>query len=484
MLLKPPKSYSFYLLLILGASMLLRWDGPADQRGGIHFWLSAQTLQTFEIWQEKGLFTYGGNLVETYPEACNRYQSVPGHTFLADEAGQYYYTSYPPLGLLLPYGLHQVFGLQASVISLRIWSLILYAGSLFFLFSLLWRLSPDHWALIGTAAFAFSPGPLYYLSHIYFSDMLALFWLLALLRAIQKQLGGQNMWAWLIILNFCACYTEWLGMLFALVAGIWLSRTQKSNRWFWSFGLSGLAALALCLWQYSQIAGLEALLAQWLGRLNTQSGADISIWQGLGAGFVLNQFRNYGVLLLGAGGIFAFLLLRKTLNSPWTILLSLALIAPLLHQLIFLQFGFLHDFAGLKSGPFWVLLLVWLGAQLDLSQRSKWIWGLLWGSLLLAYGTYRYHFYVAVPNTDIALGERIHRHQENQAFSNIYFIDTEPNPVLHYYAKRNLATWQGEVQAHKFMQQIECQNAILVQTIEREKPSFLIISLKSSQPHE
>ncbi|MEL7529908.1 MAG: hypothetical protein AAFN10_01295 [Bacteroidota bacterium] len=480
---RPPKSYLLYLCLILGLSMLMRWDGPSNQSGGIHFWLSAQTLQTFEIWQEEGLFTYGGNLVETYPEACNRYQSVPGHTFLADEAGQYYYTSYPPLGLLLPYALHQALGQNASLTSLRVWSLLLYTLSVLFLFATLWRFQANYWALLGTAAFAFSPGPLYYLSHIYFSDMLALFWLIALLWAVQAQLQEKNMWFWLAVLNFCACYTEWLGMLFALVAGILLSQVQRSSRWFWCFGLSGLAALALCLWQYSQIAGLEALLDQWLGRLNTQSGADISVWQGLGAGFVLNQFRNYGVLLVCLGGFFLFLFShtyreRKTLSSPWPLLLSLALIAPFLHQLTFLQFGFLHDFAGLKSGPFWVLLLVWLGAQLDLSQKSKWIWGLLWGSLFLVYGTYRYHFYVEVIHTDIAFGERIHAHLKSQAQPALYFIDVEPNPVLHYYTKHNLSLWTDTLAAQRIMQQTNCQKAILIRTQDFAEPQFQTLSLE------
>lgn len=49
---RPPKSYLLFLCLILGLSILVRWDGPNDQAGGIHFWLTAQTLQTFEIWHQ------------------------------------------------------------------------------------------------------------------------------------------------------------------------------------------------------------------------------------------------------------------------------------------------------------------------------------------------------------------------------------------------------------------------------------------------
>lgn len=461
------------LCLIFGLSMILRWDGPADQRGGIHFWLSAQTLQTFEIWDAQGLMTYGGNPIETYPEVCNMHQPVPGHTFLADSVGQYYYTSYPPLGLLLPYGVHQVFGIDASVISLRIWSLTLYATSLFFLFLLLWRLSPNYWALIGTASFAFSPGPLYYLSHIYFSDMLALVWLLSLLWAIQRQLQGQNMWFWIVLLNFCACYTEWLGMLFALVAGIWLSRTQKSSRWFWCFGISGLAALGLCLWQYSQIAGLEALLTQWFGRLNTQIGADISIWQGLGHGFLLNQIRNYGVIVLAVGGLLVWSLWQRTFPTDWPHLFWLALIAPFAHQLLFLQFGYLHDFAGLKGGAFWVILLVCLGQNLRLPLRRTLIPLIIGAALLLLFGTYRYHSYVEVSNPDIALGERLHQalaQEEND--SKVYFIDIEPNPVLHYFAKRNFAQWQGPDLADSLLQLLNCDEAILIRTQESPNLKF------------
>lgn len=473
MLLSLPKSYLLYFLLIVGTSMLLRWDGPADQRGGIHFWLSAQCLQTFEIWEENGVLTYAGNPVETYPEASNMHQPVPGHTFLADAQGQYYYTSYPPLGLLLPYAVHQALHINPSVISLRIWSLILYLSCLLLLFAWLWQVSPDHWALIGTAAFAFSPGPLYYLSHIYFSDMLALFWLFALLWAVQRQLRGQNMWLWLIVLNFCACYTEWLGMLFALVAGVWLSRTQKSSRWFWSFGISGLAALGLCIFQYSQIAGLDALLAQWLGRLNTQSGADISIWQGLGQGFFLNQFRNYGVVILGIGALLIVSIWQKKLPQKWPILLSLALVAPFAHQLLFLQFGYLHDFAGLKSGPFWLLLLVWLGHSLGLSLRGTLIPVLIGGLMLVTYGTLRYHTYVQVPNPDIALGKVLQQQLSQQdSKQQIYFLDKEPNPILHYYAKRNFAQWQTEQYADSLMQVLDLPSAVLIQTQDPSKPVF------------
>ncbi|MEL6589657.1 MAG: hypothetical protein AAFQ68_06230 [Bacteroidota bacterium] len=463
------KQAYFWLLLIWGLSLLLRWDGPYRTPGGAHFWLSAQSLQTMEIWTQEGIRSYTGNQVETYPTSANHGLPISGHTFLSDTAGNYYYTSYPPFGLYLPYWGHQLLGSSASVWSLRCFSLLLYSICLYLMYKLLAAFCKSDWAFIGTAAFAFSPGPLYYLSHLYFSDMLALVWLFLLLLLIQGQISGTNRWGWIALINFCACYTEWLGMLFALFAGIWLTWRYQDRRWFWVMGTSGLLALGLCIWQYSQIAGLEALLQQWAGRLDNQSGLGLPLWRSLGFGFALNQFRNYAGLLLLLPLIWILTWQKGPKGIP-TILI-LAGFAPFLHQLLFLGFGYLHDFAGLKSGAFWTILLVWRSQSLDLRQSKNQIVLSLCGLALIAFGTYRYHQYVGVEDDNIALGQHLSQllQEDDPQQDCRLWIDREPNPILHYYLKRNLGWWK-EGEAYTHLDPLDCE--LLIKTQDLSQPTI------------
>ncbi len=429
-------------MIILGVafvlSIALRWQGLQPQNEGYHYWLNSHVLTTFQVWEEEGFSTYQGNLVLNFPGSHNQFIEIPTFSDFFDQEGNLYYTSYPPLGLWVPYALHQLFGASASIASLRIWGLFLLLMCVWVLYALLrsWDVSEEV-ALFLSLLYLFAPGPMYYQTHIYFSEMLAqLWWLLCLWGyGSRRTLGPMkfHFWFWLG-LSFVFVFTEWLGVL-AMgclgVIGLWEKRGLKS---LLPLLIGGSLAIVFTLWQYSQIAGFDALWETWTQRYLYRGGANINAQAFLEEVILKHPHRMFALLpimgLIGLG-IQAF---RKKLSAPPK-LLWLALTPYLLHALLFRNFSYLHDFSALKSGPFWILLLAWLMMSVPRVGAKTQIAALILMIGWISFGTQRYYLYSMTDNPESAIGRSI---KEQAPVGIPVFMDQMPTLPTIYAAQRNV----------------------------------------------
>ncbi|MEL6651143.1 MAG: hypothetical protein AAFQ87_10110, partial [Bacteroidota bacterium] len=405
----------FVLLIAFALSIGLRWQGLGSEHEGMHFWLDSHVLTTSQIWEEEGFFTYRGNLILSFPAEGNEFVPIPTFTDLFDEQGKLYYVSYPPLGLWMPHAAHQLLGLKMSLLSLRTWSLLLHFLTILILYhSLRVYGFAERLSLWLVLLYLFAPGPMYYQANIYFSEMLAQLWWLLCLWGFgygrRRDFDRRQFWFWLL-LSFVFVLTEWLSVLALGSLGLlWLWQKRGFKRLL-PLVLGGSLALALTLWQYSQIAGLEVLWEHWTNRYAYRSGARITILAFLEEVVLKHPHRMYA-LLPGLSLLGLIFLRGRGKLAPWPAFLTLALIPYAAHALLFRNFSYLHDFSALKSGPFWILLSAYLlqSASAYWQRLSVLRSSILTGALLLLwinFGTQRYYLYAHASSPEPALGYQI-----------------------------------------------------------------------------
>ncbi|MEZ4699558.1 MAG: hypothetical protein R2834_04445 [Rhodothermales bacterium] len=339
-----------------------------------HEWLTAHVLTTLTIWSEEGISTYGYNPVYTFDTPADRHvKSLTSG--IVDEAGNYYYVSYPPLTFLLPYAAFSLLHVEPGVLAIRIWSLLLHAITAIMVYALVASiygirlrdgLFPP--ALIAYAIYLFMPMALKHHLNSYFADMLVQpLWLGCIWYAFQlyeREKLGLTGYVWgFALLNFLAVYTEWLGVFSAFVLFVFaLVRWRSDPRYLRvliAIAVSTALALGLAVVQYSTIAGLDGFIDASIERFTVRSGVEgtggVSIRRPLYHIILLLSYwyRFYPIL-----GLLAFLLLFVALTYRWKPLtrrrrhffMLIALGLPvIMHHVVFFDFTYEHEFAELKT---------------------------------------------------------------------------------------------------------------------------------------
>ncbi len=342
-------------------------------------WVTAHTLVTLQIWQEEGIVSHGFRPIYTFPNPNDHYIKCP-ISGVSDDAGNYYYISYPPFAFIFPHLIFSTFGIHPDVLSLQILNVILHficAYLIFLLLSSLFKTSTDSKmsmpAIAGAAIYLFSPLALWHHANVYFSDILVqLFFILGvylshlyLFRAGHKK----PLITWgLFSTIFLMVYTEWVGVLFGccLIVISFLFRKQK----LFSLRLTILTATAmllaglLMLFQYSTISGLDDFLQTVLNRYTERSGHtgknqfyQLNAHLYLGNVYLRNYFPQF--VIIGFLGLLIPILkssFRKVFRTNTVVVLLLALSPALLHHLVLFEFTIVHDMALVKTCVFLSLL--------------------------------------------------------------------------------------------------------------------------------
>ena len=490
------------LFLVFLFSVLIRLPNIDRPLSKHHEFCTAISLRTIQIWYENGIRQYGGNPVMTYGDTADRYINnfASGTGEMIDARGQYYYVSHPPLAYYVPFLLFRVTRIYPSVDAIQYFHLFIHflcgLGVYWIACILLGRKLFGELSFTAFTAYTlylFSPATLWFQCNTYMADMFVqlpfiygiLFFLIdsrrlahhdsPLERGLRGVFAGSRMvWVEALIV-FLAVYTSWLGVFFAIVlAGYYLF---KLHLWRRAAGilLSMLLALALIVWQYSHINGLHAYLAEAFQRGSERSINDISkvpfLYLTVLANYIYNYLPVLGLLVvalvLTGKGIFSKL---KSL-APFIIVAGLPVL--LLHLILAGYSG--HDFTTLYAAPFLAVLTALLMRELPVFkhyQRSLLI-------LTVVASIFQY-YYINRPgdtsqrgdkyNVDMKIGRHIGG--ESKPEEVVFLQGEKPNPMVVFYAHRNIQQVKNEGEAKAFLAEHQRKQGILFVMNSAGKPEI------------
>lgn len=440
------------LMLVIVLSIVVRvpnLDRPLSKH---HEFCTALTLQILKSWEQEGIAQFQGNPALNFSNPNDKY--INNYGSLADEKGNYYYLSHPPLAYYLPYVFFQALDLKADVLSLQVFNLIVNLVSSLLVFLLISRLIPRNdegrwWrALIAASIYLMMPSVLWFQGNVYMSDIVVfMFYLLALYLFVRLQTEGGKL---LLILHslavFLMVYTSWLGVFYTVSMVILSVIFRKKINWTYNLWavFASTFALGLMILQYSQIQGFTAYFDYLMNRLSARgSFADSGEESFLGRRFhefiliAQNLLSSYLPHILALITLFLFWKKGKGQVTPeWKgILIRAILPLALLHLSLMNYAG--HDFVQL---PWSIVLVLFLLPWIDLSKGTLIVCSaLLFSSLLL-------YFYVNRPGQYSIKGDAYSSFQlmaneisRESVDDEVVFISGQfPEPQLIYYAERNL----------------------------------------------
>jgi len=371
------------LVLLFALSCLLRL--PNLNRPLATQWeqCTGISLMQLDIWQKSGANSFHYLLPINYSGAKDLHiQNWPAYKPTKDEKGDYYYLSFPPFYLQVPYFLHKLFSIPISPLHLQLLNIFLHFLTIILILKISRLVFPpksQHLDIIGlTACFIYtlSPSPLWFHTNIYIMFPFAIPILLASTYFFLKiRLSAASNPRPLLLLAICLfflCYTEWVGfltsftyMLLGTIAYI-KHKQRKDLGLILVSGFAAFLALALFIWQGAAAVGLENLFNFHFVKYNEYSGSV------KGSNFLL--FLSRMALWFGRGyapailAIIVLLLLvwrkkgsLKNLHAYSGGLLLMALVLPsALHHLLLRDFTIHHEFSTLIDG----LTLSFLGGIL------------------------------------------------------------------------------------------------------------------------
>lgn len=468
--------------------------------GSHHEWLTSTVVRTLYIWEIEGAWkTYRFLPIMTYPGVANRHIETVAEGGIPDSLGRRYYVSYPPFAYIAPYVVLRTLGVHIDVLPLQVFSIGLHAICtilIYLIVSLVIDQRGSRYGQVGgviaASLYIFSPATLWYHSNVYMSDMFVQpLFILAVYLYLKIRLSRTVPRGLLVALGaviFLMIYTEWLGVLFAFALFLhalycWRDATM---RWLTlTVVVAVVLSFILIMVHYGQIDGLPAFLAnakrkflersalsdRYTGRLTLRSWNQI-------VGHYVEGFFPGTLLYIGITALAALVgsLIgakkpgRSQLIAP---ALYLTTIPVVLHHLILFNFTYHHAFSVLKSAVFLTILAGFFSAVfldgLD-GLRFKY-WRLATVSLVFAAMVVTCWMDSVAFHQINKLGggpgyrdtgatiQRLARPDE------VVFVQVSdplgPYPQLVWYAKRNLAVWQGESAALVLMGLDNSEQAIV-----------------------
>jgi 4-amino-4-deoxy-L-arabinose transferase-like glycosyltransferase len=362
------------LVLLFALSVSVRWENLNRPFGAHHEWLTAHTLITLEVWDERGISNCHWSPIYSYSNAGD--VNVGGLGGITDSKGDAYYVSYPPLGFYAPYFFMQLTGGDVTIKKMTAFSLGVHFVAAFFIWLLMYVIynkNPREEffrpAFIACAIYLFSAATLWFHSNIYFVDMLVqLFWIVEvyLLVRIVKNPSNKWLWLWIGVLNFAAVYTEWIGVFIAAIAFITTVILFWKQRKFLVpaiIAVTTVLPIAMTIYSYSSIEGFETLKQVSMAKYEFRSGHNVEdTSHGIQSGEAFKTFNkkyNDGYqpileLFKYLGLLFLAVLIFRKFKQFFTRLEGLALLfillSVLMHHATFFNFTVGHDFSMLKTG--------------------------------------------------------------------------------------------------------------------------------------
>lgn len=454
-----------------------------------HEFCTAVALRVMSIWHDQGVEKYGFNPVMTYNGEPNHHinNHASGSGKIKDDAGHYYYVSHPPLSYYLPYAILTAIGLSPDALFLQSFQLVIHLLSVMLVYLIAWELLPrkaqPHLSLplLAASLYLFAPATLWFQANVYMADTLVqLFFagtLLVLLRMWGSNGSRAGMKIVVALLVFAMCYTHWLG--YFVVATFLVGLVMKQLRSFIGKqvvlpSLTGaVIALSLMGYQYAQIAGLDAYIAEMFHRFSIRSSGQALSLSGF-TSHLGTLFFNYAanhlpllLLLISMVIIGRFIkAVRFRFQPVQVFFLYIAFLPVLLLHLVLLDYS-VHDFTTLYATVGFCGLFVMLSSSFSSFTNSRAM--IIAGIAVIGLSIGQY-YYINRPGERSLRGDRYHQHKTvaekiRQLSANnevLFLLNHEPSPQLIYYSERNMLTVANSQEARQFLHQHQRTKGLLL----------------------
>jgi len=398
-----------------------------------------------------------------------------------DSHGNSVYLSFGPGWYIIPYFFYQLFQLPAEPVYLEILNLIFHLATILVFFYFLEQIIPAgqqrKYFIISVACcfMIFSPGPLWFMGNGYINTGImlpfvlgAFMLLLPMLQEPGKISAGRLSALGLLIIVLI--YIDWYILFACFLSGILaLVKYRQSKK----YGLlmlvlliSTISGTALLFFQFSAHMGPEAVIHYWLSRSSERSLnlAGSSILTRLGYLFIYFLTSYLPLLILLLAG---YLRCRRSGIIPnWSekeiLFLKLFGSSLLFYNFFLFNWSSDHEFSIL---PWSIFLSLPAARVLGSLKNRRLIRGLLAFFLLSAVMQY---YWINRPGTVSrdglpyssfkTLGESL----KNIPADYSIFISLEQNPMVEYYAGRNLFHSPDSLTAEKEMKELGIIKAVWV----------------------
>lgn len=312
-------------------------------------------------------------------------------------------------------------------------------------------------ALLSSIVYIFNPSILWFQQNVYFADTVVqpLFLASVYLFLRYARLPSDSFRVLsLCILLFFMMFVEWLGVFFCAALILFCVVDYRRHKVL-LFGVltTVFVSLSFFFYQYSQLAGIQALVLSISEKLAMRSGYASQLVSGRGFTFLnwgtyarIGAFyaQSYGSLLV----IFAVVCvtrwqsIQKTVTAFMShnrLFVYISLFPVLLHHTFLLNFTSIHDFSVLKSSLVLIVVVVTLIYRLVV-RRVYVVFSIVVTSIVVYLAINPYS--QAIDRRYQYLGFEIGRRAspEDTVYLCLPHTDTQSflNPAITYYARRNV----------------------------------------------
>ncbi len=476
-----PRQTAFGIVLLLFTlSIIIRLPNLNRPISKHYEFNSAVILINIVSWRQAG----GGDHFHYTPvmNFQNAGDKLPPNNLNIDNNGNTVYLSFGPGFFVIPYFFYQMFHLPAIPLYLEILNLLFHLASILLFFYLMEQLIPSgksrkYFMIIAGCSFMiFSPGMLWFLGNGYINTGIMLPFLLGVLLLLlpmlqdPSRISAGRLSALLILIVFLVnidWYILFLSFLSILVA---LYKWRKNNKYGWlAFVLlfSVASGIALIFFQFVSHMGREAVINYWLRRSSERSmnlaGSTIAKrFSLLMAYFLTSYFPLLLVLLIS----FLSIRRRKIFPDFWgikeIIFIRLLVASLIFYNLSLFNWSTDHEFTILP----WSLLLCFVAARFAGAIKNYNLFrGLLALFMICSIGQYYYinrPGHVSRDGMPYAnfkqLGDSLKQIRPDYTIC----INLEQNPMVEYYAGRNILRLPDSLSAIKSLEELGIKKAVWV----------------------
>jgi hypothetical protein len=440
---------------------------------------SAVILINIISWRQAG---GGGQLnytpVMNFQNAGDKYLPI---NLGFDKNGNSIYLSFGPGWYLIPYFFYQWFHLPADPIYLEMLNLLFHFSTVLVFFRLMEMIVPAEKSgkytmiLAGCCFLIFSPGVLWFMGNGYVNTGIMLPFLIGVFLLILPMFGDPKKitpgrLTLLSLLIIILAYIDWYIIFLCFICGIIaIAKFRKNKVYGWMIFVivtAALSGVALIFFQFSSHVGYEVVLQYWQTRYSNRrmhitDGTLLEKFSFVFLYFLTSYFPLFLIMLLSL-----LKTRRRLIFTGWsnTELLFIRMIVSslLLYNLTLFHWSAEHEFSVLP----WCLLLSFLGGRiLGIPGNQKSALFLI--AVFFIFSIVQYYWInrpglVSRDGTPYASFENLGRSLRNIPADQTICIDLEQNPMVEYYARRNLLRIHDSLSSGKVLTELGIKKAVWV----------------------